>query len=62
MTIWNMIRSIISTTLMDWAVSVAPPEEKLSANQAMLEHLIRCIQRDRDARKSTLGKPPTERI
>jgi len=28
MTAWNTIRSMISTKLLDLAVSVAPPEEK----------------------------------
>lgn len=46
MTTWNAVRSIISTILMEWAIRAAPPEEKLSANQAVFEHLIRCVQRE----------------
>lgn len=43
MTFWNTIRSLLSTELMQLAIKVAPPEEKMSANLAVFGHLIRII-------------------
>lgn len=46
MTFWRMIRSIIATELMMLAIRAAPPEEKISARLAFMDHLFRCLNPD----------------